>query len=615
MRYINMTVNILSKSIDSEFIQYCGERRFTEAADILKLQAENFIARAEHAVLAKWYSWLPDEIIESDPELLVFWSVAFATDQNFRAEKRLLDAKKIFATDSNDDGCIWADIELAYILYLRWDRTRALEILRGISKESLNEPLQAKLAHAMLLNLGGIDQFDEALKCGQEALELFTKLNDHQTLVRVHRHYSDVLLYQGQFQNGLVNLALAYEYAKEYRLGAISFAWLEYSTANMYIALGDFEKGEHWIHLAETHLVDQPESPLLRYTFHSRARIVQNRYDFDSAEEYYRRAGVIESSTELYLGFLLTKPGCAEEAFTLSNQLIWSGKDTDSPLQRGRYDVELGLARAGLGDYAAAIRLLQKAVDIFDEYASEHLLTSTRVYLAYFHLMSDKQDTAIRFLQLALASALENGYFNLAWWQYWAVAEVLAFAIQEQIEPEFVEIWAKRRLSTETSQPFLKLINDDSGDVRTRARDILSYFGNSVELEARELLNGCTDRQIKNRLLVWLNDGWLTPVGILALKGLLGGWRRIEIFLLWCCPHLQGQRAAMITELEAHQEYIAMSTLRDNIKNIQERFEDVGVTLAASGAPAFAYDVAVRRGYIDPQAPITLMRKTPSRDG
>jgi len=614
-KFISTAMAVKKQSIltSDQFIELCKNHQLSEAASVLKKQAPNFIARAEHIILANWFSHLPDEVIEDDPVLQVFWSVAFAAsaEQNYLAEPRLLNAKEVFERYGDLQGCIWADIELTYVLYLRQDRTRALEILQNINQDSLTEGLQARFAHAMLLTLGGIDQFDEALEYGQKALDKFAALNDHQTLTRVHRHYSDVLSFQGNFQEGLLHLAQAYEYAKAYKLGEMSFAWLEYSTVNMYIALGDFNKAEQWVDLAEAHLVDQPESPLSTYVLLMRARIAQDRYEFDLAEEYYRLAGTMDNPNELHLKFLLTRQEWAEQAFTLSNQLIWSGKNADSPLLRETYNVSIGLAQAGLGDHSDIITLLQKAADTFDTYNTKHHLASTQIYLTYFYLRSDRKEDALKVLRLGLSSARDNGYFNLEWWQSWIVSEVLTLAIEEQIEPDFVELWAKRRLSMETSQPFLKLVNHDDENIHTQARRILSHLGNPIELKARELLNGCNDLQIKARLLGWLDDDWFTPVGILALKELLGGWRRIEIFLLWCCPLLQAQHPAMLGELVENEEYITENTLKDNIKKIREIFEDAGVILAGTGASALAYDMAVRRGYLNPNAPVFLVKPPP----
>lgn len=574
-----------------------------EIVGLLHQHARRMIWRGEIALLARCIADIPENVIEKDPKLLMFWGISHAQEQARKAEQRLRNAVELFRAQKNLDGAGEAQLYLAYILFVQESsNVRIIDLINEVDLSNLSAHLHPLYYHYRMMGLNEIDQWTDALQAGQEAIRRYRDLGNLEALSRVYRHCIYPLYYLGDFLKALKYLSEALTLAHEFEITESALTWTEYEFGRTYNFLGEFEKALERLDRAKRHLDAEPQVLIKQFIYRERGDSYSAIYDFKTADECYRISG-IEEESNLYLEHINRRPGREAEAYTLLRRLVVSNKETQSGVEAACDDALEGITLLGFGRQLDGEVSLRRARSTFERLGCKYHLASIDMRLAYARLFVNDGVECRSLLAEALSIAAASGYYHLRWWQPKIHSILLAIALEYGVETEFAEAMSVRRITPEYAQPIYSLISHPSEATRQRAVRIASSLGGSQMENAYLVLASCKDELIRIRLRRWLDDGWFTPVGLLTLHHVLNGWRRLEIFLLWI--YFDGRREAILNELTAGGEYIALATVTATIKQISQKLEDANFESAAYSAHA-AYELAILRNFIKPTSPPRL---------
>ncbi len=588
---------------------YCRVQRYDAASELIRSQASYLVNTSQLDRLENWLYCIPKAWEEQVPSLLVYRGIVLANRREPAAEQFLLRARGLFEALEDVNNVAWVNIELGWAYWLVGKCHKAADVLQSVEDNQII-PLEykAKLWHHLSMVMECLDHFDQALFYGEKAVELgrlIDSLEAKIALTRILRHMSSVYHNLGRHRESFRSLQEAYSIAKVFDLGNWSLAWIDLLIAIKYQHEGRFEQA--FIRLDEADSLLKvyrdagSKSNLLQFITITRGHFYRETYDYERAEILYHEAeqGSLKGKLRgVFLALRLVQPGCEAEALDLAQQEWEAQRDNESPVVRAMYTGMLGLAYLNLMDYEQAVKLLSRSESVLETYKSVYGLIAVRMYLTKVHFELDHLAKGKVCLEYVLRQMRESGYYHLDWWRPDVVAEMCAWAIEAQIEPEFAQRLTIRRLTAEHLRPFLRLTNDPRETVRLSARYIFQCLDDAVRLEVSRILDTCNDPQIKQRFIKWLDLGWLTESGLICLEQLLS-WRQSEVFLLWVCPYSKGSP----TEI-SQVTYISTYTVKDHLKAIKLAFEDkLEIVFSEKGAHIMAYNWAILNKVINPKSP------------
>jgi tetratricopeptide (TPR) repeat protein len=585
---------------------YCQGQQFDRAKEILQKRAPYLISTTQLPRLATWLDYFLPEYVNQDPMLLMYRGVLLASVESPRAETYLVRAKQMFEARNDAAGVVRSNLELGWFHYIKGNpelAREALYVALGISSPFPH--LKARTLHYLAVTLHSAGHLGRALHYAEQAIALYRRMEtveDKANLNRLLRHSSQLYHSLGRTQESVTMMQEAHQLAQAFDLGDLALAWTNNEWAMDYYFLGQFDQA--LAHLDEADRLLAPYHQLnlqpyvMDYVIIARGHVYQALYEYEQAEDWYRRA---DRSTEVLLAPLrLSQPGWEQEAFDLV-QNMWLSFKTKSSVVHAKLQAMFGIACMGIKDYEQALVNLEDAVKVLEQKGAIYALMTARLYLAKSYFALDRLGEGRSCLHYTLSQMAKRNYYHLDIWQSWTVAEMCAQALKAGIETDFVERLVIKRLPGDQLESFFPLVNAADEKVRHLAVQILSSVGNAVCLEARRRLNQCTIKDTKERLRTWLDIGWLTEVGLIQLEQILS-WRQLEIFLLWISPHIYGR-----IEQIAAQTYITVNTVNTHLRKVRIAFEqDAQVTFPRGrGSHTFAYDWAINRGIIDPKVPFS----------
>lgn len=588
---------------DQAIAYYCQAEQFAEAIDLILNRGAYLVNTAQLSRLAAWMDRIPRDLIDKNPTHLVYQGIILGNQESIRAENCFLQAITLFKEQGDAQGCVWATGELGWFYFLQDRLHRSVETLqKALQEPGIPSRLLAHLLHYLSMAYNGLDQFIKAVECIEQALHVLDQLNtidDKVSSVRLLRHASHIYHYLGDTQKSLRALEKASSLARAFDLGDWSLAWIDNQLAEIHRHLGNFTTAHSYLDEADALLnkyrQSGSQSPLLKFVLITRGHLYREVYDYTKAEELYRKAGYGGASGTM-LALRLVQPDYTQEALELARENWREEQRGESPVSRGAFQAMLGIAYLNASNYEQSQLYLEAAEKIFEKYNAIYFLITVRMYLSKLYLIVDEKPKGIQSLRYTLSQMAEEGYYGLDIWQPWVVAEMCAQAILEEIEPDFVERLIMRRLVSQHVDPFLPLVSNNRQAVRNRSSRILESLGCGDQILARQIISECLNKQTRQRLVQWLDEKWLTEVGLVRLKQLLT-WRQIETFLLWIHPLIQGS-----IEKIAEEMGIGRDGVNTNLRNIRTAFQekaDVRVP-GGKGAHSAAYHWAVREHFIDP---------------
>lgn len=588
---------------DQATAYYCRGQQFAETIRLIITQGAYLINTAQLSRLSTWIDRIPRDLVDNNPTLLVYQGIILGNQKNIRAEDCFLRAMKLLEEQEDRQGLVWATGELGWFYVLQYRLHRAVETLQQALQESGIPPrLQARLLHYLSMAFNGCDQFDKAIECKEKALLLLEQLNtpeDRIVSARLLRHASHIYHYLGRSQEALHSLEKARSLTLALDLGDWSIAWINNQLAEIHRHLGNFDIAHTFLDetdaLLNKYRLSGSQSPLIKFVLITRGHLYREVYDYTKTEELYREAGRGHPNGTM-LALRLVQPGRAQEALELAREKWRERQRSESPVTPAAYQAMLGIAYLNTGDYEQAQSCLEDAEKIFEKHNAIYYLVTTRMYLAKLYFMADKKVKGVQCLQYTLSQMVKEGYYGLDVWQPWVVSEMCAQAILEEIEPEFVERLAMRRLNDQNADPFLPLVSNIRKSVRDRSIRILESLGCTHLMQARQIVNECPSEMTRQRLMQWLDEKWLTDMGVIFLKRILA-WRQIETYLLWIHPLMEGSVEKIAEEMD-----IGRDGVNTNLRNIRVAFEEkADITVARGrGTHLRAYKQAIDLGVIDP---------------
>jgi ATP/maltotriose-dependent transcriptional regulator MalT len=590
---------------DAAITSFCYAQAFAEAARIVREEGLYLLSAIQFHRLENWLRPFPDTWLETEPTLLTYRGILLREQKNARAEDCLVAAIRVFTVNNDMAGVAWANSELGWLHYQALAYKQAVAVLRnGLSAPAVPARLKARLLHYLSMATLGLDRPREALEFGLQAraiLEQLETAEDRMALTRLLRHLSGIYAFSARYREALQALQEAYQLAQALQLSDWSSAWIDNQLAHIYKYLGQFDQAHACLdeadRLLEKYRLLGSQSRLLNYVLITRGHLYREIYDYERAEEIYLKAGRGHPNGVL-LALRLAQRDRMREALDLALTRWRDVQKRESPVEKALYQAMLGTAYLGVGDYEEARAYLEDADRILAEHQATYGLIPVRAYLSKLAFVTGKPATGIELLRYVFDRMAEAGCYNLDWWQPWVFAELCAKAIAADIHPDFVEGLAKRRFTVEHASPYLSLVNSSKQTLRRRAIRILEHLGATTRLEARLMLNGCESAHTRERLIRWLDSGWLTEVGLLRLRQFLS-WRQTEVLLAWICPRLHGSIEEMGKQLA-----VSRDTINTHIETIGITFEQaIGEPFPkGKGAHALAYDWAIHNGIVNPYA-------------
>lgn len=593
---------------DQAISAYCQGQDRARASKLVSQQAPDLISTADFVRLETWLGIFPPEWLDQDPVLLTYHGVVLASKKSPLAEECLVQAQRLFEERGERENAIWAQIELGGSYWLKGKYSLARKLLEKL----VDEPgLDLKLRRQLLLNLAmiyyGLDLFSEAIRRGQEAIDLFDSSPANQRALSRHlRYISFIYNVTGRPQEAASLLHEAHRIAESLNMGSWSLAWVDNPLAMTYQRMGRFPQAHACLDEADRLIapyrqaVASQPGPLLElvsWVSITRGNVYRDTYDYALAEEFYHQGGRGHPHPNgVFMALYLAQQSHPQQALDQAWRRWNEYKNSESPVARAKQEGVLGLAYLNAGDLARAHTHLENADHILDQYQAGFDLISVRIFLAKTCLATGDEDTGASCLHFVLKWMREMGYDNLDFWVPQIIAELCAQAIRLNIEADFVVGLVMRRLNATYEIPFLPLVNDADSQVQARAIRILDYW-HAPGLPARLLLNKRLDESIRQHLVAWLDWGWLTEEGLLQLRAVLS-WRELQVFLLWVYPLNRGsvQKVAEVLTL-------GVDSVNTHLRNVARKLLEAGLIsseLSGHGTHLEMYDWAVRSGIINP---------------
>ncbi len=342
------------------------------------------------------------------------------------------------------------------------------------------------------------------------------------------------------------------------------------------------------------------KSILLNFILIVRGHLHRAVYDYKRAEKLYLQAG--RDRNGVILALRLVQSGREQEALELAKEKWLKEKKTPSPAKRAAYQGMLGTALLSREDYEQAQHHLETAAKTLEALDAINWLITVRIYLAKLYFAQGKSARAVECLRYSFGQIEARGYYDLDWWQPWVVAEMCAEAIRANIETDLVESLACKRLLPQHIDPFLPLVNHGDEAVKTKVNRILEKIGDLPGLTARLLLEKCDDEIVRKYLLKWLNDKWLTEIGLLRLREVLP-WQQLAVFLASIYPPFQGDNENETNKKISKALIKSANTIKTQKKTARKKLAKNPSVLFPQGRGK-AYGWAIDEGIINPQAPL-----------
>lgn len=587
---------------------------FVKAKDKILDLAEFCTLFLQGSELVNFISQLPDVLLDKDPKLLLYKGIALSQmgDKLEVAAYYLRVAEASFKQHNDFENQILAKLQLGFVYYLDAKYTQAFSLLSEIDQVTLTEKLKAKHNHYLLLAYFGMDDYAKAIEAGEKAIQQYETTNNIAFLPRLLRHCSYALNYLENFEKSLCYQKRGLKIAQDLGFSSEVLAWAYFELAKTYTRLGRFEETDRCLTEAENLLLHLPNVQISEYIKRARGDWYHAQHQYTHAIDSYKTTidaltTAMALDAQDILDILVTQPTKNLEFYEFAIATLRDYKHIESVVDRAHFHVLIGLAALGADRVVEAKQHFEKAECNFDHYKCYSKLTSVNFYLAKVYYLFNNKQKYVAYLKKSLDSLAAQECFNLDWWQPWTVAEMCVVALREGIQIGFVERWMMRRLSEHEAHYFYPLLNHADPQIRELALRLLKPFPQSIEVEARQLLeNDKIYEETKARFVNWLDSGWLTPLGLISLKNLMRGWRRLEIMLLWICPHFQGSKDK-IADLHLKNDKgqcIKPDTIGKHLDSIRDllRAEKILASDAFNvGLYALTYQWAIQKEYINPK--------------
>lgn len=600
---------------DQAILHYCQGEQYEQACHLIIRHAPHLIDASAETQLDSWLSHIPISWVNKNPKLLMYQGIIAAGQRSPTAKDFLVEAQQLFAAHGDHVGTIEAQISLGWVLFISGDLTEAITVLdRARQAEDIPAGLQARILHYLAIANQGLDRFEDAFRYGSEAVKVYRRLgtfSEKGALVRLLRHLGMAHRAHGSFQTALTHLQEAHAYAHALNQGEWAIAWIDNQLAEVARHLGEMDEGHRYLNEADE-LLDPyrqlgSRSRLLSFLLITRGHLYRETYDFARAEALYKQAGRSGHMTDgVFLALRLAQPGYEQEALERALAKWREERSGSSPVTVALYQGMLGIAYMKTDNFEQAQIQLEEACKVLEAHGAIFALVSYQLYLAKVYQMTGKSIRSNQSLRVGLSAMAEHGYYGLEVWQPWVMADLCAQAIREEIEPEYVEQLATKRLRAEHATAFFPLLRESNPAVNSRSIRLLQQLGAATTVRAYELIATCREPSTQARLTGWLISGWITDVGLIRLRQLLNGCRQLEVFLLWIQPSLQGS-----TDAIADMLILGKHSIGKYLKEIKLVFEDeLGVVFENRGAHSVAYQWAIQEGIVNPRVSSVDMSTT-----
>lgn len=553
---------------------------YEEITNLVERLGPSLIANIEFFRLEGWLKLIPPDRLNQDPILLTYWGAVLGNNNDPTADHYLLRALDLFQKQNDLVHIAWVKGHLSWV----YSGAKVQEGLRLIKEALAVTDLPARL-RAWLLSyfamvMQRIDRFEEAISVGEKASSLFQQLGtveDKIVLTRHLRYLSGFYASSGQVRNAVQIAQNAYQLAKVLHLSEWALGWICHRLANNYLWQGRFSEVFIYLDEAESLLGKYRDlgskNILLNYLLGMRACAYREMYEYDKAFFYYRYES--HDSEAIQLGIKVVQKGYEQEVLDLALQERDKSQNNTTTLGVAKFQTLLGIAYLCVKKHKEALTEFQESTRVFEDCNGRFYASTNQVYLAkiYFDLGNAKQGEV--YLQTAFSHLAREGCYGLDVWHPWLVADVCAKAIELDIEVDYAERLALKRFRPEHMAPFWPLANHPNEAIRTRVARILHGVGDSVRVQTQEILKTCPTESTQKHLVIWLNEGWLTHLGLIRLRNVLT-WRQLEIFLCWIHPSNQGSIEGIAEKIIGKtRKNIKVDTVNTNLKEIRQRLVEI----------------------------------------
>jgi len=567
--------------VDDARSNYMLAGAFHTAADLLERVADDYLEAYMLEAVRNWSSELPQDVQHSRPWILAYQGKALRRLGKIYAALPLLEsALELFEKQSNAYGIAFTCYELSLGMNGLGRFTDAIVVAkRAIPMVGEDHALRSRLLVPICMSCAAKDDYGAAIRAGQASLEALKHIptnsfrpilesRTRQYLARAHARSGNYLAARREAEESL-------RLCDEFGLGNYKRVWSLHSLA-LALTIGG-KRDDALAALDEADRCGQRDNPLQQRELDLiRGYIALEQHDLDRAEALLKRCG---SNGRHLVAYAALLRGEHERAREYAERAVHDLATRESPVDFGAALVIRGRVHAATGDLSAASCVVRSAIDIFSKHLAVQALASAWLLLGIFESQdASLQDRAVQSLHQATSTARANSITHMLWCDVDILIAGLEAASPENGDRDFLAMLL--RLEAEKGNAFT--VERLSVWKHPLAFDMVKAIpANRLPrvVQAEASLNGCTDTDLRKRLVQLVLAERVEPAELIHLRTRVGlTWREIEVYFRYVSAKgtLTSSGNRRNRSQVAATLHMSENTLKVHAANIRRKLRSIG---------------------------------------